>query len=191
MLPSVLLIDNHDSFTWNLAQLFEETGKCVLTVRPYENVNADFAASFDRLVFSPGPGIPSAIPIMQELTQLFKESKSILGVCLGFQAIVESFGGKLLNLPMPSHGHRQKIKLLPPQDSLFEGLDAQIWAGLYHSWAADQAYLPDCLRITAEDETGTIMAVSHKEFDIKGLQFHPESYMTETGSKIISNWLRG
>jgi anthranilate synthase component 2 len=152
-------------------------------------IKLDEVSKFDKILFSPGPGLPSGSGIMGMIIQKYGTTKSILGICLGLQAIVESFGGKLINLPNVYHGIRQRIYIVDRRDVLFKDISSGFQAGLYHSWAADKNSLPACLKITALSENEIVMAVSHVDYDIKGVQFHPESYMTEHGPKIISNWL--
>ncbi len=191
MNPSVLLIDNHDSFTYNLAQLLKEAGACVLTVLKYDEIKIEQVDAFDKIIFSPGPGIPSEIPFMGDVLREFSSSKSILGICLGHQAIIEYFGGKLLNMQKVVHGIRSEVALIEPVDSLFKGIPSHFFAGLYHSWVADKEHLPDELRISCQSRDGLIMGISHRELDIRGVQFHPESYMTEYGMTMFRNWLEG
>jgi anthranilate synthase component 2 len=190
MLPRVLLIDNHDSFTWNLAQLLEESGLCRFSVMYNDELSIRSIGAFDKVIFSPGPGIPSEVPIMKEIIISYCGSHGILGICLGHQAIVEALGGSLLNLEHVVHGIRQKINVVEPVDSLFRGIPLNFTAGLYHSWAADPDYLPSNLRVTASGPDGVIMAVSHTTLNLKGVQFHPESYMTEVGRLMLQNWLK-
>lgn len=189
MKPCVLLIDNHDSFTHNLAQLLDQSGLCKWSICSAEAINYPLIDEADKLIFSPGPGIPSERPEMFEILTQYASSKSILGVCLGHQAIVEYFGGKLKNLSHVVHGIRQEMIVSQPADELFSGMPYSFYAGLYHSWAADESSLPEVLRITAVNNDGLVMAVSHHSFDVRGVQFHPESYMTDLGRQIINNWL--
>ena len=188
MLPRVLLLDNHDSFTWNLAQLLDESGLCRFDVFRNDEVTLEHARQYEKLLFSPGPGIPSEIGIMREMIELFAHEKSILGICLGHQAIAEVFGANLINMDKVVHGIRKDIIIHPPADNLFKGFQGCFSAGLYNSWAVSNDHLPSCLRVTASSE-GIIMGLAHTTFDVKGLQFHPESYMTETGRDMIANWL--
>lgn len=190
MKPSVLLIDNHDSFTYNLAQLLDQSGICRWEIFPSGMPCLSKVKSFDKVIFSPGPGIPAERPMMFEVLQEYASSKSILGVCLGHQSIVEYYGGRLMNLPGVVHGLRQEVLISEPVDSLFSGLPLVFHAGLYHSWAADDRFLPACLRITARNKNGVVMSVAHDQYDTRGVQFHPESYMTEFGQDIINNWLK-
>jgi len=190
MYPSVLLIDNHDSFTRNLAQLLDESGLCSYKVCFPEELTMPEVYRFDKILISPGPGVPSEYPSVTGIIQDAGKDKSILGICLGFQAIVEVFGGSLFNLPEVVHGIRRVIQIREPVDTLFRGIPSRFKAGLYHSWAARKDCLPSCLKITAESTDGIIMGVAHEQLAIRGVQFHPESYMTEYGKELISNWLR-
>ena len=185
----VLIVDNHDSFTYNLAQLLEQSG-CRETII-IKNDSEDFdAASFDKIIFSPGPGIPSEESgLMKTLLKKYSASKSILGICLGHQAIAEYYGAKLINLSKVFHGIKAKINIIENSDYLFKGLPKTISGGLYHSWGVSTEGLPECFRITAISDEGIIMGLSHNIYDIKGLQFHPESIITENGATIIKNWL--
>jgi anthranilate synthase component 2 len=178
----VLIVDNHDSFTYNLVQLIEQAGCRDFTI--IKNDRADFDASvFDKIIFSPGPGIPSKeAGLMKFIIKKYSATKSILGICLGHQAIAEFYGAKLINLSKVYHGIKSDIKIIKPSEYLFIGLPQNINGGLYCDF-------PECLEITAISEDGIIMGLSHKSYDIKGLQFHPESIMTNFGAKIISNWL--
>jgi len=186
----VLIVDNHDSFTYNLVQLVEQSGLCDVVVT--KNDRADYDADeFDKILFSPGPGIPSEeTGLMKTLIAKYSGTKSILGICLGHQAIAEFFGAKLTSLTSPFHGISEKISITDSSDYLFSGLPKTINAGLYHSWGISPENFPECLDMTAISENGIIMALSHKTLDVKGLQFHPESIMTEYGGGIIENWLK-
>lgn len=190
----VLIIDNHDSFTYNLVQLVEQTGLCEVDVVKNNPAcagqNYD-CSGFDKILFSPGPGIPSEEKgLMKSLITKYSGTKSILGICLGHQAIAEFYGGKIINFNQPFHGIMEKIRITESLDYLFHGMQKTINGGLYHSWGVCNENFPECLNITAVSESGIIMAISHKKFDIKGLQFHPESIMTESGKDIITNWLK-
>lgn len=186
----ILIIDNYDSFTYNLAQLLHKSGLCSFEVIKNDSILIEQVGSFDKILFSPGPGLPKDFPIMGEIIQKYKNSKSILGICLGHQAIAENFGGKLKNLNSVLHGITARVSVLDERDYLFCGLEKEIEVGLYHSWVVDEKNFPNCLTVTAATYEGLIMAISHKEFDVKGIQFHPESIMTLYGAKIIENWLR-
>jgi len=184
----ILIVDNYDSFTYNLAQLVEQSGSNEIAI--IKNDSSDFdAAMFDKIIFSPGPGIPSEESgLMKTILKKHSTTKRILGICLGHQAIAEYYGAKLINLSHVFHGIKEKIKI-NDYANLFKGLPETINGGLYHSWGVSKENFPECLKITALSQEGIIMGVSHKKYDINGLQFHPESIMTEYGAAIIRNWL--
>ncbi|MBS1580679.1 MAG: aminodeoxychorismate/anthranilate synthase component II [Bacteroidetes bacterium] len=184
----LLLLDNYDSFTWNLHHLLEPHAQ--VDVVRNDALTVDDAARYDRIVLSPGPGLPSEAGIMPELLRKLMPSHPILGVCLGLQAIVEACGGTLFNQPKVMHGVTAACVPVPPADPLFAGLPPAFAVGLYHSWAADPATLPPSLRATAHSEHGVIMAVRHTAFPTCGVQFHPESVMTPEGAAIIANWMQ-
>lgn len=183
----VLLIDNYDSFTYNLVHLLEELN-CEVTVRFNDAIETEEVSSFQKIVLSPGPGIPQDAGTLNEVIRIFSPSKSILGICLGMQAIAEVFGGRLVNLNRVFHGSRTTVKITVPDEIIYKGLDNTITVGRYHSWAVEPP-VPDCLEVTSTDESGHIMSLRHREFDVRGVQFHPESYMTDSGKTILSNWL--
>lgn len=185
----VLLLDNHDSFTWNLQHLLVQHAP--VDVVRNDAITVEEAARYDRIVLSPGPGLPSEAGIMMELLQKLMPTHPILGVCLGMQAMVEVCGGTLFNLPRVMHGVPVPCIPTAPCDALFAGLPESFAVGLYHSWAADPATLPSSLRITARSAEGVIMAIRHTTFPSCGVQFHPESVMTPEGGAIIRNWLSG
>ncbi len=185
----ILLLDNYDSFTWNLHHLLEPHAE--VDVVRNDAITVDEAASYDRIVLSPGPGLPSEAGIMMELLWSLMPHKPILGICLGMQGIVEICGGSLFNQARVMHGVATKVETVDPVDPLFKDLPTHFDAGLYHSWAADPATLPPSLRVTARSETGVIMGLRHTQFDVCGVQFHPESVLTPAGSDIIGNWIRG
>ena len=185
----VLLADNYDSFTWNVVEMLRAAGcRSVGVVQPHEDINAA-AEKAKRIILSPGPGLPGDFPHMSGLLARFGDVKPILGICLGHQAIVLHYGGKLLNLPSPLHGISSVLNIREPADGLFENLGTHVEAGRYHSWVADEKTLPTCMEVTAYSSDGLIMAVKHKEFNVRGLQFHPESYITTGGVQIFRNWL--
>jgi anthranilate synthase component 2 len=185
----VLLIDNYDSFTYNLVQLLEQSGCDEVTTVMNNRVYID-ASGFDKIIFSPGPGIPSEeAGLMRYLLKNYAPAKSILGICLGHQCIAEFYGGGLMNMDKALHGIKAEVNIIPDSDHLFAGLPGTINGGLYHSWKVNRESFPDCLTITAISGDGIIMGLSHKNYDVKGLQFHPESVMTDYGKAIISNWL--
>lgn len=183
----VLLLDNHDSFTWNLHHLLEPFAQVDVVLN--DAIDVAGASRYDRIVLSPGPGLPSEAGIMPELLVRLMASHPVFGVCLGLQAIVEACGGSLFNQARVQHGVAVKCLIEEPPDPLFEGLPSRIDVGLYHSWAADPTTLPDSLRVTARSEQGVIMAVRHQHFNVCGVQFHPESVMTPLGARIIRNWI--
>lgn len=185
----ILLLDNYDSFTFNLRQLLYEAGSQHLTVIQNDRIGVDEAAEYDAFVISPGPGLPAEAGITSKLIKHYAGKKRILGVCLGMQAIAEAFGGFLYQPGDILHGEAVDVKPAEPIDVLFQGLEHGFKAGLYHSWAVDANSLPACLQPTAFDSRGVIMALRHREFDICGVQFHPESVMTPGGAQMLSNWL--
>lgn len=184
----VLLLDNYDSFTYNLKQLVEQFGVDKLDIVKNDQIELNSIEQYDKIMLSPGPGLPSEAGLMPNIIKRFGKSKSIIGVCLGHHAIAESFGGKLFNFDQPIHGISSQIHILK-DDSLFKSLDKTILAGLYHSWAISDDEFPEELEITARSEKGIIMAIRHKVYNIKGVQFHPESIMTPMGKTIVWNWL--
>lgn len=186
----ILIIDNYDSFVFNIVQLIKETA-----YKPLFDVVKNDAIPFDRLnhyqgiILSPGPGIPSEAGDLMKLIDLCATTHSILGICLGHQAIIEYFGGKIINLRTPMHGHRSYLTITDSTDSLFRNIKDGTAIGRYHSWSADKSSLPACLTVSSYDEEGNVMSVKHNNLPIHGLQFHPESYISECGSSIINNWL--
>lgn len=186
---NICIIDNYDSFTYNLVQIIERFSKYSYEVRKNDRIDIDEVQKFEKILFSPGPGIPSEAGKMCQIIRQYSKTKSILGICLGHQAITEVFGGAIYNLPKPLHGIKENILITDPKEYLFNGLPEEIEGGLYHSWAVDEASLPSSLKVTAKSNSGIIMGISHTEYDVKGLQFHPESIMTPYGEKIIENWL--
>lgn len=186
----ILLLDNYDSFTYNLAHYLRElTGEQIPVIRN-DQITVDEVDAYDAIVLSPGPGLPKDAGIMPELINRYAPTKKILGVCLGMQAIGEAFGGTLLNLPAVFHGVATTAEILQPDEILFKGLPSRIEVGRYHSWVVDETLLPAELEITATDETGRVMALRHRTFDVRGVQFHPESVLTPHGKTMISNWIK-
>jgi anthranilate synthase component 2 len=184
----VLVIDNYDSFTYNLVHLVNELGRDVEVWRNDKFELAD-VAQYDKILLSPGPGIPEEAGLLLDLIKTYAPTKSIFGVCLGQQAIAEAFGGSLLNLGRPMHGIATPITVLDEQEVLFKDCPSVINVGRYHSWVVSNYGFPDCLKITARDETDEIMALRHKELDVRGVQFHPESVLTDHGKQMMKNWL--
>ena len=185
----ISIIDNYDSFTYNLVHLVNEIGlQC--EVWRNDKFNISDVDAYDRIILSPGPGIPSEAGLLMEVIEKYAPTKSIFGVCLGQQAIAEVFGGKLYNLPQPMHGIATPITVTDKQERLFAGLPESFKVGRYHSWVVDENSLPDVLKITAvDDKDNSLMALSHKEYDVRGVQFHPESILTEFGKEMMKNWL--
>jgi anthranilate synthase component 2 len=184
----ILLLDNYDSFTWNLHHLLEPHAEVDVVFN--DAITVDQAARYDRIVLSPGPGLPAEGGVMMELLEKLMPTHPILGVCLGMQAMVEVCGGTLYNQERVMHGVSVPCVPEEPCDPLFADLSLPFEVGLYHSWAADPATLPSSLRITARSEQGVIMAVRHRSHAVCGVQFHPESVLTPLGGAIIANWLK-
>lgn len=185
----LLIIDNYDSFTFNLVQLIRECGCEDFAVIKSGKLNPHSAARYDKILLSPGAGLPKDYPAMLEVIKKFALSKSILGVCLGHQAIAEVFGAKLYNVENIFHGISKKIRVTDSAEQLFRFLPNQLEVGLYHSWAVSNREFPDDLKITSISDDGIIMSIAHKNFDLRGIQFHPESILTPHGKEIIGNWL--
>lgn len=185
---SILVFDNYDSFTYNLVHAVKKLGFNNVEVHRNDQIPLEEIARFDKIILSPGPGVPSESGILLEVIRTYSPTKPILGVCLGEQAIAEAFGGTLINLTDVHHGVSSIVDVLE-DDVLFKGLDKKIEVGRYHSWAVEKSTLPDCLKITAVDEEGMIMALAHKTYDVRGVQFHPESVLTPKGEQMLKNWL--
>lgn len=185
----ILILDNYDSFTYNLVQYVEEELDQDVDVFRNDQITLDAVADYDLIILSPGPGVPADAGIMPELIKRYAGEKVIFGVCLGHQAIGEAFGGELINLEQVHHGIETEMKRTKTDDPLFTGIPEIFNAGRYHSWVIDPATLPEELEITATGEYGGIMALQHREYPIFGVQFHPESIMTEHGRLMIRNLL--
>jgi anthranilate synthase component II len=186
----ILIVDNYDSFTWNLVHYVNEFDNHQTDVYRNDQIALDDIKQYDGILLSPGPGIPSEAGQLLEIIEKYKDSKRIFGVCLGLQAIAEVFGGSLLNTDKVYHGVATTIVTLEPRHYLFSGLPGRIQGGRYHSWVVKRETVPDCLRIDAVDDEQFIMAMSHRSLDICGVQFHPESILTPDGKEIVFNWLR-
>jgi anthranilate synthase component II len=184
----ILVIDNYDSFTYNLVHYLEDLD-CEVTVYRNDEFEIDEISHFDKILLSPGPGIPDEAGLLKAVIAKYAPTKSILGVCLGQQAIGEVFGGTLSNLDKVYHGVSSMVKTVVDDESLFDGLGNEFEVGRYHSWVVD-ANLPDVLEATSFDENGRVMSLRHKMFDVHGVQFHPESVLTPNGKKILENWLK-
>ena len=191
----ILILDNYDSFTYNLVQLVEEIIADEVDVYRNDEISIADIDRYDKIILSPGPGIPSEAGILLSLIKTYAKSKSILGVCLGHQAIGEVFGGQLTNLSKVFHGIKTKINLIPAvsqsinNNDWFKGLEAEIEVGRYHSWVINEQDVPAELEVTAVDSLGMIMSIRHREYDVQGVQFHPESVLTPNGRKMLENWL--
>ena len=183
----VLVLDNYDSFTYNLVHLIEKKINQSVDVFRNNEISLSAVEAYDRIVLSPGPGLPQHAGIMPQLIRQFGSSKKILGVCLGHQAIAQAFGAQLVNLPKVLHGVSSPIEILS-DDPLFKGMPSTITVGHYHSWVVEST-LPEELIVTAIDAQGRVMALRHRYWDICGVQFHPESILTPLGPQILDNWL--
>lgn len=200
----ILVFDNYDSFTYNLVHLVEKIIHGKVEVHRNDQLPLEKVKEYDKIILSPGPGIPEEAGLLLPLIKEYAASKSILGVCLGHQAIGQAFGGTLINLSTVYHGVATPIRVGHPnlvshpnrvadqvvRNDLFSGLPETIEVGRYHSWVISKDDFPGQLEITAEDDNGYIMALRHKQFDVQGVQFHPESVLTPDGEKIMRNWLR-
>ena len=186
-MKKILVIDNYDSFTYNLVHYLEELG-CEVIVKRNDQLTMEEVDAFEKIVLSPGPGIPDEAGLLKQIIAKYAPTKSIFGVCLGQQAIAEVFGGSLINLDQVYHGIATKIKVIK-EDILFEGIPMELEVGRYHSWVVNPS-LPDVLEATSLDENGQIMSLRHKTFDVCAVQFHPESVLTTHGKKILENWLK-
>ena len=189
----ILIFDNYDSFTYNLVHVVEKIIHDRVDVYRNDKISLEKIDDYDKIILSPGPGLPVESGLLLDLLKEYASCKSILGVCLGQQAIGETFGGSLINLSTVYHGVATKIKVNPRRtqsaNDVFNSLDNELEVGRYHSWIVSKENFPAELEITAEDENGYIMALRHKTFDVQGVQFHPESVLTPMGEKIMRNWL--
>ncbi len=185
----VFLLDNFDSFTYNLAALLKSDPQIELTISTPDKTEIQFLSVFDKIVFSPGPGLPSEFPVMHSIMDAYKETKSILGVCLGHQMIGTYFGAKLANMEYVNHGWIKKLRIINEDCNLYNHIPNPTSVGVYHSWYISKDEFPDSLEITAESDDGIIMSIQHKHYNIQAVQFHPESFMTQHGSRMIDNWL--
>jgi len=184
----VLVIDNYDSFTYNLVYLLRELG-CEVDVFRNDKISLEAVGQYDKILLSPGPGIPAEAGILQDLVRTYAPTKSILGICLGHQGIGEVFGATLDNMDDVYHGVAHKTRITDPNEKLFQGVPEELLVGRYHSWTVVPETVPDEVTITAVDEAGRVMGLAHKVYDVRGLQFHPESVLTEHGKKMLENWL--
>ncbi|MEM6721198.1 MAG: aminodeoxychorismate/anthranilate synthase component II [Bacteroidota bacterium] len=187
-MKKVLVIDNYDSFTYNLVHYLEDLD-CDVTVKRNDQLTLEEVDEYEKIILSPGPGIPDEAGLLKPIIAEYAPTKSILGVCLGQQAIGEVFGGSLTNLEQVYHGVATNVELSVADESLFEGLPKTFEVGRYHSWVVASP-LPESLEATSYDENGQIMSLRHKEYDVRGVQYHPESVLTPHGKKMLENWVR-
>jgi len=185
----ILLLDNFDSFTWNIFHYAEMFSKDEIEIRRNNEITIDEIRKYKSIILSPGPGLPKDAGIMPELLRVYSKTTPILGICLGHQAIAETFGAALQNLDKVWHGVQKQLVVTDTNDRLFKDLPQRFSSGHYHSWVIQKETLSSEFNITATDEAGTIMAISHQQFPLSGLQFHPESILTNHGRQIIKNWL--
>ena len=185
----ILVIDNYDSFTYNLRHVIKELGYDDIDVIRNDKIDLNDVSIYDKIILSPGPGIPEEAGDLLPLIHRYAPTKSILGVCLGEQAIAEAFGGSLINLPEVYHGVATEINVIN-DDILFYDMLTKVSVGRYHSWVVNPETLPSCLKVTAIDENGMIMALKHKTYNVHGVQFHPESVLTPQGEQMLKNWLQ-
>lgn len=189
MRQKVLIIDNYDSFTYNLVHLVKVVTKQLPVVLRNDDARLDTIDEYSHIILSPGPGIPSEAGKLLQVIRQMADKKPILGVCLGHQAIAEAFGAKLLNLDKVYHGVSDKMRIIKFNETLYSGMTDIFTAARYHSWVVDRKAVPDNLEINCVDSKGQIMGLTHKEYPVKGVQFHPESYLSEFGERIIYNFL--
>jgi len=184
----ILVIDNYDSFTYNLVHLLQELGQDYIVWRN-DKFALDDVEPFSNILLSPGPGIPEEAGLLLDVIRRYAPSKRIFGICLGQQAIAEVFGGTLYNMPKPLHGVATDIIVTDEKEKLFQDFPKDSKIGRYHSWAVSKENIPSCLRVTAQDPDGVIMALRHTEYDVCSVQFHPESILTTNGKKLMENWI--
>ena len=184
----LLILDNYDSFTYNLVHLVKELGYSPEVFRN-DKISLEAVAGYDKILLSPGPGIPVEAGIMMDLIKQYAPSKSIFGVCLGHQGIGESFGAALQNMPLVYHGITTETLVQAPDEVIFKGMPERFISCRYHSWTVSPKDLPSCLKVTALNAEGRIMALAHTTYDVRGVQFHPESFLTEHGAVMLKNWL--
>ena len=186
----ILVLDNYDSFTYNLVHYLKELGyEQNIDVYRNDQISLEDVAAYDKILLSPGPGIPDEAGIMPDLIKQYGPTKSILGVCLGHQGIAEAYGAKLYNMSEVLHGVSSQVKVTKDTERLFRDIPGEYRICHYHSWNVDKDQLGDEIEVTALDEFGEVMAISHKTYDIKGVQFHPESIMKEHGHQLLKNWI--
>jgi len=185
----ILVLDNYDSFTYNLVHILKELTKGSVDVFRNDEIGLEEIGKYDKILISPGPGLPDQAGITKKMIGHFAPFKSILGVCLGCQAIAEVYGGSLINLDKVYHGVETNIQVIDEGERLFTDIPETFTAGRYHSWVVSEEGLPSVIKITAKDDEGSIMAISHETYDLRGVQFHPESVMTKYGKQLLLNWI--
>ena len=185
----IVVVDNYDSFTYNLVHAIKKISGEPVDVIRNDELDVSDLEGYDKIVLSPGPGIPEEAGLLLDIIKEYAPKKSMLGVCLGHQAIGEVFGAKLTNMNRVLHGISTPVKRIAEDNSLYDSMPQEFDAGRYHSWIVDKDGFPECLKITCEDAEGMIMSMKHAEYDVHGVQFHPESVLTPLGEKIIENWL--
>lgn len=186
----ILVLDNYDSFTYNLVYILRQLGFAdQLDVFRNDKIELGAVEAYDKILLSPGPGVPADAGIMPALIRQYAPTKNILGVCLGHQGIGEAFGAELINIAEVKHGIAEEVRVTETANPLFIGLPSTFTIGLYHSWAIKPQSVPDTLKVTALGRDGNVMGIRHKDYDVHGVQFHPESIMTEDGIQIMRNWL--
>lgn len=189
-MKKILIIDNYDSFTYNLVQIIDQNFDGEYEVKRNDEFTIEEVDEFDGIILSPGPGVPDEAGLLKEVIEKYAPTKKIFGVCLGLQAIAEVFGGKLKNLNQVHHGIKTIMKQTDDSDMIFEDVPKEFEAGRYHSWIVDKAFLPEQLVVSCVDEDGEIMAAKHKDYEVRGVQFHPESVLTEHGEQMVINFLK-
>lgn len=186
----IAVIDNYDSFTYNLVHAIRKISGLPVDVYRNDELTLEDLEAYDKIVLSPGPGLPVEAGLLMDIIRRYSSTKSILGVCLGHQAIGEAFGGSLTNMNRVLHGIATPVKTTGHTTGLYDGLPETFAVGRYHSWIVNESDLPGCLKVTGYDDNGMIMSMKHEEFDVEGVQFHPESVLTPLGEQIIANWLK-
>ncbi len=185
----ILVFDNYDSFTYNLVHYVEKITNKKVDVYRNDEISLEAIQNYDKIILSPGPGIPDEANLLKPLIKEYGSSKSILGVCLGLQAFAEVYGGSLINLETVYHGVATLVEQKEPDKVIFRNIPKEFEAGRYHSWIVDDKTLPNCFKISSVDKNGQIMSLFHTSHDVRGVQFHPESILTPEGEKMIKNWL--
>lgn len=188
-MKKILVLDNYDSFTYNLVHYIEEIVGYKIDVFRNDQISLDGVAQYDKILLSPGPGVPHDAGIMIPLIKKYGSTKSILGVCLGHQGIAEAYGGSIVNLSKVYHGVATPIAITDNSEPLFKDVPNTFNAGRYHSWAVNEKDLPACFQVTSRDDEGEVMSMRHKQYDVRSVQFHPESILTEHGKTMMRNWL--